>query len=296
MFVLFRYVLYFLGFYTLTMLTCFALHAFLPNPPRILGFIARSMSAYLTLIVCAAYGTIASATLKVLGLHYTYAFWTVARAFKWLGMYTIGVKFDILDNGEDILNNNRPVVIIANHQTELDVGLLGWIWPKHCSITAKKSLRNIPFLGWFMTLAGAVFIDRVDRSQAIKAFEGAANAMREKKQSVVIFPEGTRSYSTTPMLLPFKKGAFHLAVQAGVPIVPVVAENYSHVLNVKARRFNSGTIRLTIVLVLDPIPTKGLTAADVDHLTRDTREKMLNVLEALGRDSASQTERNKKES
>ncbi|KAL2441212.1 putative acyltransferase [Exophiala dermatitidis] len=293
MFVLFRYLLYFLGFYTFIMLSCFALYTYLPRPPPILGFVARSMSAYLTLIVCAAYGTVSSGILKLLGLHYPYAFWTVAKSFKWLGIYTMGVRFQILDNGEEILNNNRPVVIIANHQTELDVLLLGWIWPKHCSITAKKSLRNVPFLGWFMTLAGAVWINRVDRSEALKAFESAAKAMREKQQSVVIFPEGTRSYSTQPMLLPFKKGAFHLAVQAGVPIVPVVAENYSHVLNVKARRFNSGTIR---VKVLDPIPTKGLTAGDVDHLTRDTREKMLNVLEEMARHPLAQTEQNKKDS
>jgi lysophosphatidate acyltransferase len=216
----------------------------MPNPPPILGFIARSLSAYLTLITCATYGTLASAILKIMGLNYAYGQWTTAKAFKYLGAYTMGIKFDILDNGEEVLNSNRPAVFIVNHQTELDVLLLGWIWPKHCSVTAKKSLRNIPFLGWFMTLSGTVFIDRVDRSQAMKAFEGAATAMKEKRQSVLIFPEGTRSYSAEPMLLPFKKGAFHLAVQAGVPIVPIVAENYSNVLNIKARRFNSGTIRV----------------------------------------------------
>ena len=244
MFFLFRYIYYFLGLYFVIMLACFGLNAYLPQPPRILGFIARSMSAYLSLIVCATYGTVASAVLKIMGLEFAYAQWTTGKSFKYLGMYTMGVKFDVIDNGEAILNNNRPVVFLVNHQTELDVLLLGSIWPKHCSVTAKKSLRNVPFLGWFMILSGAIFIDRVDRSQAVKAFEGAAKAMREKRQSVVIFPEGTRSYSAEPMLLPFKKGAFHLAIQAGVPIVPIVAENYNHILNVKARSFNTGTIRV----------------------------------------------------
>ncbi|KIX06097.1 uncharacterized protein Z518_04071 [Rhinocladiella mackenziei CBS 650.93] len=292
MFFLFRYILYFLGFNILTNLSLFGLYHFLPNPPRILGFLARVMSSYLTMIVCAAYGTVASAILKVMGLEFAYAQWTTGKAFELLCTYTTGVTFDIVDNGRDILDNNRPVVFVVNHQTELDVLLLGTIWPKYCSVTAKKSLRNMPLLGWFMILSGAIFIDRVDRSQAVKAFEGAAQAMREKRQSVVIFPEGTRSYSAEPMLLPFKKGAFHLAVQAGVPIVPVVAENYSAVLNIKARRFNSGSIR---VKVLDPIPTAGLTAADVDQLTRDTREKMLNTLIAMGRDSESRSVKSKKE-
>ncbi|KAK4942914.1 1-acylglycerol-3-phosphate O-acyltransferase [Elasticomyces elasticus] len=293
MFFLLRYTVYFLVGYIATAAMFFGLYTYLPNPPRILGFIARTMSAYLSLIVCAAYGTIASAILKPLGLEYAYGQWTTAKAFKYLGMYTMGVKFDILDNGVEILNSNRPAVFIVNHQTELDILLLGWIWPQYCSVTAKKSLRNVPFLGWFMTLSGTVFIDRVDRSQAMKAFKGAATAMKVKRQSVLIFPEGTRSYSAEPMLLPFKKGAFHLAVQAGVPIVPVVAENYSYVLNVKARRFNSGTIR---VKVLDPIPTKGLSPADVDNLTRDTREKMLNAITAMAQDKESLSVNSKKDS
>ena len=78
----------------------------------------------------------------------------------------------------------------------------------------------------------------------MKAFEGAAREMTEHGQNVFIFPEGTRSYAEKPILLPFKKGAFHLAVQAGVDVLPVVAENYSKVLDVKAMRFNSGTIRV----------------------------------------------------
>jgi lysophosphatidate acyltransferase len=158
--------------------------------------------------------------------------------------YATGVTFSISPADRLLLDSKRPVVIIGNHQSELDVLLLGQMFPKYTSVTAKKSLRNVPFLGWFMTLSGTVFIDRVDRSQAMKAFEGAAKEMREHRQSVFIFPEGTRSYAEKPVLLPFKKGAFHLAVQAGVDILPVVAENYSRVLNVKARTFNSGTIRV----------------------------------------------------
>ncbi|KKY23839.1 putative 1-acylglycerol-3-phosphate acyltransferase [Phaeomoniella chlamydospora] len=209
--------------------------------------------------------------------------WTTARAFKWTMRYTTGVTFKIVE-GEEYLNGTRPAVIIGNHQTELDVLFLGVIFPKYCSVTAKKSLKNVPFLGWFMSLSGTVFLDRARREQALKAFEGAAREMKEHKQSVYIFPEGTRSYAKEPSLLPFKKGAFHLAVQAGVPIIPVVSENYSKILNVKDLRFNPGQIR---VKVLPPIPTEGLTAADVDTLTRETRDKMLQTVEDMARDSES---------
>jgi lysophosphatidate acyltransferase len=100
-------------------------------------------------------------------------------------------------------------------------------------------------------------------------------------QSVLIFPEGTRSYPKQPMLLPFKKGAFHLAVQAGVDVLPVVAEHYGRVLDVKGLKFNGGTVR---VKVLDPISTKGLGADDVSKLCDDTRNRMLQAIESMAKD------------
>ncbi|ERF71885.1 hypothetical protein EPUS_01800 [Endocarpon pusillum Z07020] len=256
--------------------------SFLLPTISLFGFLARLLASYLSLLLCATYGVYASLFLRLLGKH-RLAQWTVARSFDLVMRYATGVRFVIVEGGEH-LTSKRPLVIIGNHQTELDVLFLGAIFPKYCSVTAKKSLARVPFLGWFMSLSGTVFIDRVDRSQAMKAFEGAAREMREHRQSVFIFPEGTRSYAREPLLLPFKKGAFHLAVQAGVDILPVVAENYSRVLDVRARRFVGGRIR---VKVLPPIPTKGLTAADVDTLTLDTRQKMLNVLEEFARDPGS---------
>ena len=221
----------------------FALTYLLPHTPQLLAIAARCLSSYAALLFCATYGVLASIFLRILGYH-RLAQWTTARAFALTMRYATGITFKITEGDRRLLDEKRPVVIIGNHQTELDVLFLGQMFPRYCSVTAKKSLRNVPFLGWFMALSGTVFIDRVDRSQAMKAFEGAAKEMKEHKQSVFIFPEGTRSYADKPVLLPFKKGAFHLAVQAGVDIVPVVAENYSRVLNVKAKRFNSGSIRV----------------------------------------------------
>lgn len=93
-----------------------------------------------------------------------------------------------------------------------------------------------------MALSKTVFIDRGNRDNAMVAFEGAAKQMQTERQSVYIFPEGTRSHTTKPEMLPFKKGAFHLAVKAQVPIVPIVVANYSNVLHLKSKRFNSGNI------------------------------------------------------
>jgi lysophosphatidate acyltransferase len=110
---------------------------------------------------------------------------------------------------------------------------------------AKKELQWAPLLGQYMSLSGAVFVDRSNNKDALKALAAAGDDMKSKGVSKIfpdrsqtiyqthftqvslwVFPEGTRSSSESPNLLPFKKGAFHLAVQAGVPIVPVVCENY----------------------------------------------------------------------
>lgn len=204
------------------------------------GFFARLLASYVSLLFCASYGVIVSIFLRAVGYGGN-SQWATARCFKYVMRFTTGVIFTIEDP-HNYLNTTRPAVFIGNHQTELDVAMLGAIFPKYCSVTAKSSLKRIPFLGWFMTLSASVFIDRANPTNARHAMAGAAEQMQKNRQSVYMFPEGTRSYSKEPMLLPFKKGAFHLAVQAGVPIVPVVVANYSDVLYVKSWHFTSGSI------------------------------------------------------
>ncbi|EKG15130.1 Phospholipid/glycerol acyltransferase [Macrophomina phaseolina MS6] len=261
----------------LVVLSPLALHAvalLLPTV-KMLGFAARALASITCLIVAACYGVVSSVALRAVG-YGGLSQWTTARAFKWIMWASTGVSFVVVE-GEEYLGE-RPAVFVGNHQTELDVLMLGCVFPKYCSVTAKKSLKYTPFLGWFMTLSKSVFIDRGNSKTARAAFDSAANFMRDQKQSVYIFPEGTRSYAESPELLPFKKGAFHLAVQAQVPIVPIVVANYSNVLNIKKKVFNSGTVP---VKVLPPIQTKGLTAADVDRITNETRDAMFKTLQEL---------------
>lgn len=229
---------YLLSLLALSILTTTLLLALSPRFP-VASFYARTLTSYLTLLLCATYGVLASLALRLLN-HHRISQYTTARAFHHAMRLTTGVSFTILSGREHL--TTRPAVFIANHQTELDVLLIAAIFPPYCSVTAKSSLRAVPFLGWFMALSGTVFIDRANRATARAAFEGAAREMRRERQSVFIFPEGTRSYAEGPELLEFKKGAFHLAVQAGVPVVPVVAANYSGLLSVRRRVFRAGRI------------------------------------------------------
>jgi lysophosphatidate acyltransferase len=212
----------------------------------IAGFFARLLASYLSLIICATYGVIVSILLRLVG-YGRISQWATARSFKYVMRFTTGITFSI-DDPHNYLNTIRPAVFVGNHQTELDVLMLANIFPQYCSVTAKSSLKRVPFLGWFMALSGTVFIDRQNSSSAREAMKGAAEEIRRERQSVYMFPEGTRSYYKEPGLLPFKKGAFHLAVQAKVPIVPVVVANYSHILYVKGMVFRSGDIPVKGIL------------------------------------------------
>lgn len=241
-----------------------------------LQFYVRSAIYVLLIIVCALYGVVASAFLTLIGKQ-GLSQWTVARVFYTLCRFILGIK--VVIKNQEILDKTRPAVFVANHQSELDILLLGATFPKFCSVTAKKSLKNYPFLGWFMTLSGSVFIDRTNRDNALAAFANAAKKMRQKNQSVFIFPEGTRSYAQTPGLLPFKKGAFYFAVQAQVPLVPYVISNYSKVFSFQKRIFQPGTIE---VEVLQPVSTEGLTKDDVPTLFETVSLAMNKKAEEIG--------------
>ncbi|KAF8923964.1 1-acylglycerol-3-phosphate O-acyltransferase [Dissophora ornata] len=104
--------------------------------------------------------------------------------------------------------------------------------------------------------------------------------MAKHNSGIWIFPEGTRSRLETADLLPFKKGAFHLAIQSQHPILPIVAEGYSHIYDSTKRSFPGGELEIR---VLEPIPTTGLTADDVNELMEKTRNVMLKHLQEMDR-------------
>ncbi|POY71937.1 hypothetical protein BMF94_5045 [Rhodotorula taiwanensis] len=206
--------------------------------------------------------------------------WVVARSFERSTAPLVGVKFRV--EGREHLDENRPAVLVGNHQTMVDILYLGAVFPQGASIMAKRELLYTPLLGQYMLLSKAVFVNRAKREDAVKVFAKVASEMKRRALSLFIFPEGTRSASPVPSLLPFKKGAFHLAVQAQLPIVPIVCENYAHVYHSKAKRFDSGEI---VVRVLPPISTEGVTSShdDIQALTDKTRNAMLEAIEDLGR-------------
>ncbi|KAG2173890.1 hypothetical protein INT44_000003 [Umbelopsis vinacea] len=241
------------------------------------GFYYRSAAAVTWLLIIAAYGMAASLILPLFGQRKLIN-WTVARLYYYCAGYFTAVSA-VVEN-EANLETGGPAVYICNHQSSIDVLLMARVFPKSTSVVAKKSIKFYPILGWYMSLSKAVFLDRSNRDSAVASAKKAAEDIHKKETSVFIFPEGTRGHPREINMLPFKKGAFHMAVQAGVPIVPIVIANYNHLYDSKAKRFNSGVVPIR---VLDPISTEGLKDSHgaVDKLTTDVRELMLNALKEI---------------
>jgi putative phosphoserine phosphatase/1-acylglycerol-3-phosphate O-acyltransferase len=137
----------------------------------------------------------------------------------------------------------------------------------------KQELRWNPIFGPLFRAAGVVFVDRADSRKAIAALKPAVDALRHGR-SLIIAPEGTRT--PTPRLARFKKGAFHLAMQAGVPIVPVVFRNALDALPKHALVVRPATVE---VEVLPPVDTSGWTKEFLDAEIEAIRKKYLDVLE-----------------
>ncbi|KAJ3222924.1 1-acylglycerol-3-phosphate O-acyltransferase [Clydaea vesicula] len=167
---------------------------------------------------------------------------------------------------------DEPAVYICNHQSSIDLLAIGTVFPKKCSMLAKDELKYYPILGWYMILSKAVFIKRKNRTDAIETMQNVGLKIKKDKTSLFLFPEGTRSFQKDNSLLPFKKGAFHLAVSGQIPIVPIVVSTFHNVFP------DGGLIR---VKVLPPIATAGLTASNIDSLIENTRNSMLTTLKEI---------------
>jgi putative phosphoserine phosphatase/1-acylglycerol-3-phosphate O-acyltransferase len=182
-----------------------------------------------------------------------------------------GVSIEI--EGEEHLWSHRPAVFLFNHQSALDMPLMIKLVRRDMTGVGKAELRWNPVFGPLLWLAGAAFVDRSDTKKSIEALAPAVAALKTGT-SLLIAPEGTRT--PTPRLARFKKGAFHIAMQAGVPVVPVVLRNTGDALPKNGFVVRPATIE---VVVLPPIDTSGWTRARLDAEIDAIRARYLEVLE-----------------
>jgi 1-acyl-sn-glycerol-3-phosphate acyltransferase len=166
---------------------------------------------------------------------------------------------------------SRPYLFVSNHKSMADVFLL-CLLPWEMKFLSKESVFRIPLLGWQMRTAGDIAVERGDKESARNALEEMRQRLLQKS-SVVVFPEGTRSADGS--LAPFREGAFRLAIETGVDIVPLAVRGTETALPKHSLVFRKTTASVT---VLPPISTAGLTAADAPRLAERVREEIARVL------------------
>lgn len=182
--------------------------------------------------------------------------------------------------GTEHVEPGRTYVLMANHQSHVDIVALFEALPILPGFLAKKELRRIPLFGRAMEVGGHVFIDRTKRTEAIAAIAEAAEQVR-RGSSIVIFPEGRRADS--PGVEPFKKGGFHLAKQARVPIVPIGIRGSAAVLPKHGWRLRPGRVEVHIG---EALPADEVVATPLPELIERVRARIceLSALPPIARD------------
>src|ERR671921_2053928 len=168
----------------------------------------------------------------------------------------------------------RPYVVVSNHESFTDILLISHL-PWEMKWLSKAELFRIPVMGWMMWLAGDIPVKRGFGPSAVEAMAKCREAL-QSRVSVMIFPEGTRS--KTAELLPFKDGAFRLAIEAGVPILPLAVSGTSTALRKHDWRFGRSAAEGR---VLEPIETAGLPLADVPALKSRVRDLIVQTRDSL---------------
>ena len=185
--------------------------------------------------------------------------WAFFGARNWLRLSGMKVQM----SGKNHIDPKRTYVFISNHRSYLDTATLFVYAGPRIGLLAKKELLKVPILGYGMGYVNVMAIDRSNRDRALQTTDAATSRIRSGR-SFGVFAEGTRA--RPGQFLPFKKGAFYMAAQAGVPIVPVAIKNTDYLMGKGTGEARSGTIEMVI---LPPVSTTGVSSdEDVKQLVQ----------------------------
>jgi 1-acyl-sn-glycerol-3-phosphate acyltransferase len=179
-------------------------------------------------------------------------------------------------HGQENVDPKRPTIYVSNHQSTLDIPAHFVAVPVAFRYVAKSQLVWVPFIGWYLWLAGHILVNRANRQAAISSLERAGRKIRGGT-NIFLYPEGTRS--PDGRILPFKKGPFALALEARVPICPVTIEGTGSIMPKNSWNIVPGPVHVKIG---KPIDTTGFAANDREGLARAVRDVIIAQSLELG--------------
>ena len=235
-----------------------------------------SLWAWLVLVLCILIWFPVMVVLLLVTGPFDRGRYIVGYVFRRIGpaMATLNPFWRFRYSGTMPQDPRHPYVVVSNHESFADILLISHL-PWEMKWLSKAELFRIPIMGWMMWLAGDIPVKRGFGPSAVEAMERCRKALRQRV-SVMIFPEGTRS--KTAELLPFKDGAFRLAIEAGVPILPLALSGTGTALPKHGWRFGRSAAHLR---VLEPVDTAGLTLADVPALKARIRDLIVRTRDSL---------------
>lgn len=177
-------------------------------------------------------------------------------------------------DSDSLLQHPRSYVVVANHQSNYDLFVLGCTVPVRTVSLGKKSLKWVPLFGWIYWLSGNVLIDRGNAIKAKQAMLTTTDTLQHKDTCIWVFAEGTRNLGKG--MKPLKKGAFQMAIAAGVPIIPLCSSTYKN--HMKLNKWHSGDV---IIKSLPAIQTSGLTMDDMPALMAKCQADMVACIAEL---------------
>lgn len=186
-------------------------------------------------------------------------------------LFIFGMKIQI--HGRKELKKQPPSIYVANHSSPLDIPIMFMSTPVPGYFVAKKELKKIPVFGWYMQLAGMIFIDRGNREKAIQSMRKAGERIK-KGFSVIAFPEGTRSRDGKVHL--FKRGSFMLSQETGIPIVPVGISGAYACMPANSIHGKPGVISVTLGTPILPEEFKGERSED---FANSVQEKVIHLMD-----------------
>lgn len=233
----------------------------------LIGLLFFAFIAFLVSVVASVYSPIAPGLKTKLNQILITPFGLFAR-------FIVGIKLEVLN--EERLHLHRPMIFFGNHQTGLDLAIIGSVCTDGAVIVGKKEIQKIPIFGWFWKSAGNLLINRANPEEAKAQIAELRQTLIQKNLNLAIFPEGTRSKSGE--ILPFKKGVFYLAAQTKLPLIPVVCSRLKGKAIWENFELRGGKV---IISVLEPIDTKNLQEADLDVFRDQIRVKMIAEYERI---------------